>query len=145
MADRFFVLSCKDKKCGIETALPLRILADVTQHQRPSATGSCFVNFVCPHCGLGTQHLVEKLETREAISVPALVRLPMYSAFLRCDNPCCEVRVLVHAIAQTGDKNAGPTKALHSWKVGALECMDGHRAKLPVEVAEHHVFAPEGE
>jgi hypothetical protein len=145
MADQFVVLPCKDKKCEIATTLPLRSLQDVVQHRNPSSTDTDFVNFVCPHCGLGAVHRVSDLKPTRAESVDILVRLPLYCGFLQCANKGCELRVSVHTTAQSADENAEPTKALRNWKVGALECSDGHRAKEPIKLLAHHVFAPEGE
>lgn len=144
MADQFFLLPCQDKKCAIATALPLRSLQDVIQHRRPPATDTDFVNFACPHCGLGSVHHASNLKPTPATSSPVLVRLPLYCAFLRCDNPRCEVRVTVHTTARIGDETYNLTTASRSWKVGALECVFGHRAKQPIELVERHVFAPEG-
>ena len=141
MADLFVVLPCEDRKCGIATALPLRILRDVTQHRRQPATDTGFVNFVCPHCGLGAVHRVSNLKPIQAESADTLVRLPIYRAFLQCDNPRCEVLVIAHTTAESAAENAGPTKALRRWKVGALECVYGNPTKQPIKLLEHHVFA----
>src|ERR1039458_2352710 len=143
MADTFVVLPCEN--CGAGRTLPLRSLGDIIQHRRPSSKETDFVNFVCPHCGLGSLHLDHRLERREAMSVPRLVRPPLYCAFLECDSNSCTLRVSVHAIAQSGESNAEPTTAWRNWKVGTLECSDGHHAKEPIALLAHHVFSPESE
>ena len=141
MPNQFVVLPCQDKKCGIETTLPQQILQDVIQHQRRSSTDSGFVNFVCPNCGLGAVHRASDLKPIQAVSVRTLVRPPIWRAFLRCVDPSCEVRVTVHTTAQIGDEPYSLTTASRNWKVDALECADGHRAKQPIELLGHHVFA----
>lgn len=91
-------------------------------------------------------HPVGQLERREAVSVVArVVRPPLYRAFLKCGAERCKVRVVVHTIARSGVQRAEPTKAVCEWKVGALACADGHRAKHPAERLDHDVLDPEPE
>ena len=143
MADSFVLLPCKG--CSIATTLPLRSLPDITQSRRQSSTDTDFANFVCPRCGLGSVHLVVQLERREAVSVARVVRPPLYRAFLKCGAERCKLRVVAHTTARSGVQKAEPTKAVREWKVDALACADGHRAKHPTEQLDHDVFEPEPE
>ena len=135
-----FVVRCK---CGGSTVFPLRSLQDITQHRKPSITDNAFANFVCPRCGFGARHLIDKLERRESTPPPFLVRLPLYRAFLQCGNPRCDLQVTVDTIAQSGAQNSKPKTAVDRWDVRALECPDGHHAKEPPVLKHHMVIAPE--
>jgi len=143
MGPIFAILPCKD--CGVATTLPLRVLPDITQRRTRPATDGDFVNFVCPNCGLGSLHLAGKLEKTEAASFSSLVRPPIYCAFLKCSKEHCTLGVKVHTLAQSGAQDAEPKKAAHSWKVAALECLDGHHAQEPAGTLSHHVLDPEPE
>ena len=143
MGPIFAILPCKD--CGVATTLPLRVLPDITQRRTRPATDDDFVNFVCPNCGLGSLHLVGRLEKPEAASFSSLVRPPIYHAFLKCSGGRCKLRVSVHTLAQSGAQDAEPKIAVHSWKVAALECPDGHHAEERVNMIAHHVSDPEPE
>jgi hypothetical protein len=103
-----------------------------------------FVNFVCPHCGLGTVHQVKNLERRPALSVPRLIRPPLYCALLECDDPNCSARLLIHTTARGADQNGKPHREVTTWNVEALRCLNGHPAKAPVKLQNGHVFASEG-
>ena len=135
----FVILPCAG--CEVGTTLPSQSLGDITQHQNPPVRGKEFANFVCPHCGLGTRHLVTELEVRKAISFSILSPPPLYCARLRCGDMRCEERALVHTTARGAERNAEPTKDLNDWKVDALQCPCGHQARVPMEKMTHHVFA----
>src|SRR5947209_3886307 len=98
----FAILPCE---CGLETTLPLEALRDITQRQRQSPKDGAFVNFVCPHCGLGARHLVDRLEYREATSFPILFRPPMFHASLKCDRKPCDSHAIVHTLAESDKPN----------------------------------------
>src|SRR6266542_3333255 len=141
MRPLFVVLPCAE--CQVGTSIPLQTLQDITQHQTRSATGAEFANFVCPHCGRGSLHNFGALQPHEATSFPTLVRPPLYCAALECDDKHCQLRVLVHTLAQSGALDAGPKTAAHNWKVGALVCCGEHHAKEPATLVGHWVFAPQ--
>jgi hypothetical protein len=141
-AASFVVLPCN---CEVDTTLPLRSLPDITQHRNPSSRDTDFANFVCPHCGLGSLHLVGQLQRCEATSVARIVRPPLYCASLQCGSEHCELHVQAHTIAQSGAQNAEPIRAVRKWKVDSLECRVGHHANHPAECKEHYVFNPEPE
>jgi hypothetical protein len=142
MADSFVILP---GKCEVDTTLPLRSLPDITQHRNPSSTDTDFANFVCPHCGLGSMHLVGQPQRHGATSVARIIRPALYCAFLQCVSKRCERRGQVHTIAQSATQTAEPIMAVRKWKVDSLECRDAHHANQPAECKEHHVFNPEPE
>src|ERR1035441_3621019 len=107
MGPTFVVIPCMG--CHrVATTLPLRALPDIIQHRIRSATDERFVNFVCPHCGMGSAHCVDTLKNVPAVSVQTLVRLPLYCASLQCDGQRCEFPVTVHTLARSGAQDAEP-------------------------------------
>lgn len=140
MPNQFVVLPCQDKICRLATTLPLQMLPDVTQYQRQFPSSHGFVNFACPHCGLGSVHYVADLKPIQALSVTSLVRPRLYRATMKCDEKRCESPVIVHTTIQSEDETVKRTIEARNWRVATLECRDGHRAKQPTEFLSGHVF-----
>jgi hypothetical protein len=123
--------------CGNITWLPEASLVEITQRRPQPAAETDFVNWVCERCGRGSLHFADKLKKQAADPLmDSLMRRrqrPIYRTFLQCKTTVpCDSSVRVHALAQGADQNANPTKPLSDWKVGALECCNGHHPSIPL-------------
>ncbi len=141
MGPLFYVLPCPNPKCQMQNWLPYEALQQIVQNRARGASHEKFVNFVCPHCGLGIAYRLQDLQPRPSVSFPTLVREPLYCATLRCGEKGCELKVLAHTKAKTGKQDSEPRFPVQDWKSAGLECPNGHHATEPPELLGHSVLA----
>jgi hypothetical protein len=110
---------------GHKTAIPEHDLLGMSSHRKGSPTDNAFVDFVCPECGLGTRLPLLHIPTQPSGSkdryLPVLFHIP-----LRCDEPSCEVRTVVHTLAGSDATTVAPKKAEPNWKLDGIRCYEGH-------------------
>lgn len=97
-----------------------------------------YVDFVCPHCGVGIRRWEREILLRE-FSSPARYTPALYHAFLRCDSQRCAGRAEVHTLAESDSPNAEPRIAVSNWKLEGINCHEGHDLKQPLELKGHTV------
>ena len=119
--------------CNYEIPLLPQTLPHITSHLANATKVEPYVDFVCSQCGTGTRRSQRDIPQREFLD-PSHYRPAFFHAFLRCDDPRCEGRGIVHTLAESDSLTAPPKIAVNHWKLEGISCHEGHQLKKPLEL-----------
>ena len=130
-----YVWKCPRLECGREVLLPPQILPEITSDLVRSSMVEPYVDFVCPECGTGIRRFQHDIPQGEFHNLDRYKPV-LFHAFLRCDDPHCAGRGVVHTLADTDSPTESPKIPVNRWKLEGIDCHEGHRLKEPKQLSD---------
>lgn len=81
--------------CELETMLSVADIERITALPTNGHRFETYVNFVCPECGMCSQYRFDDIPTQTS-ERPALERIGLFHADLKCEGKNCATRTVVH-------------------------------------------------
>jgi predicted RNA-binding Zn-ribbon protein involved in translation (DUF1610 family) len=117
--------------CELETMLSVADIERITALPTNGHRFEAYVNFVCPECGMCSQYRFDDIPTQTS-ERPALERIGLFHADLKCEGKNCATRTVVHSLLDATGRE--PRKAVVEWRVAHMFCPSNHAVKQPAEV-----------